>query len=131
MRLFLSRMIVTALLSGALSVVAAAAEAPTPARPAAEASASSGGGAKPLGEIVFKRKDGAAPEVAPSVFSHWFHRIRYKCYACHDAIFEMKAGASPVTMEAILGGKYCGACHNGQVAWASSFDNCNRCHVPK
>jgi len=83
------------------------------------------------GDIVFKRKDGAAPEVAPAVFSHWYHRIRYKCYACHPAPFEMKAGANAVTMEAILAGKYCGMCHNGTVAWASSFDNCNRCHVPK
>lgn len=83
----------------------------------------------PLGEIVFTRKDGVAPEVAPAVFSHWFHRIRFKCYACHDALFEMKAGANDVTMEAILGGKYCGACHNGQTAWASTFSNCTRCHV--
>jgi c(7)-type cytochrome triheme protein len=85
----------------------------------------------PLGDIVFKRKDGAAAEVAPAVFSHWFHRIRYKCYACHDALFAMKTGATPITMEAILGGKYCGACHNGQAAWASGFENCNRCHVQK
>ena len=83
------------------------------------------------GDIVFQRKDGAAPEVAPAVFSHWFHRIRYKCYACHPAPFEMKAGANVVTMEAILAGKSCGICHNGTVAWASSFENCNRCHVEK
>jgi c(7)-type cytochrome triheme protein len=83
------------------------------------------------GDIVFQRRDGVASEVAPAVFSHWYHRIRYKCYACHPAPFEMKAGANPITMEGILAGKYCGTCHNGTVAWASSFDNCNRCHVQK
>ena len=95
------------------------------------AATSAGAAAPPLGEIVFQRKDGTAPEVAPAVFSHWFHRIRYKCYACHDALFAMKTGATPITMEAILGGTYCGACHNGQAAWASGFENCNRCHVQK
>ena len=80
------------------------------------------------GDIVFKRKDGEGG-VPPAVFSHWFHRIRYKCYACHPAITEMKAGADPITMDAIKEGKFCGACHNGKIAWEPSFETCSRCHV--
>jgi c(7)-type cytochrome triheme protein len=80
-----------------------------------------------LGDIAFKPKE---PErgVAPAVFPHWIHRIRYKCYACHPALFEMKAGANPITMDAIKTGKFCGACHDGKTAWGVGFDTCNRCH---
>ena len=80
------------------------------------------------GDIAFQRKavEGDTP---PAVFPHWFHRIRFKCYACHPGLFEMKAGSNPVTMDAIAAGKFCGACHNGRTAWAPSFETCNRCHV--
>ena len=83
-----------------------------------------------LGDIPFKRKGDAAAEasVPVAVFPHWIHRIRYKCYACHPGLFEMKAGANKVTMEAIMAGKSCGTCHNGKIAWAVSFDTCARCH---
>jgi c(7)-type cytochrome triheme protein len=83
------------------------------------------------GDIIFKRNEETVSELAPAVFAHWFHRIRYKCYVCHTAIFEMKAGANDVTMEAILAGKFCGACHNGEIAWPVDFDTCNRCHAEK
>ncbi len=79
------------------------------------------------GDIVFQRK-AAEGGVPPAVFPHWFHRIRYKCYACHPGVFEMKAGANAVTMDAISGGKFCGTCHNGKAAWPVSFETCNRCH---
>jgi c(7)-type cytochrome triheme protein len=82
------------------------------------------------GDIVFKRDSGEGG-TPPAVFPHWFHRIRYKCYACHPAVFEMKAGANAITMDAIREGKFCGACHNGKVAWEAGFDTCNRCHVGK
>lgn len=80
------------------------------------------------GDITFKREGGAGG-VPAAVFPHWFHRIRYKCYACHPALFEMKAGANKISMEAIQGGKFCGACHNGKIAWGMTFESCNRCHV--
>ena len=80
------------------------------------------------GDIVFKRK-GAPGGTAPAVFPHWVHRIRYKCYACHPALFKMKAGANEISMEAIQQGKSCGACHNGKIAWAVTFESCGRCHV--
>ncbi len=63
-------------------------------------------------------------------FPHWVHRIRFKCKACHMEIFEPKAGANRVTMKEIGEGKACGACHNGTVAFAAGFGECQRCHVP-
>lgn len=79
------------------------------------------------GDVVFKRK-GEKGETPVAVFPHWIHRIRYKCYACHPALFGMKAGTNAVTMDDIVAGKFCGACHNGKIAWAVSFETCNRCH---
>jgi c(7)-type cytochrome triheme protein len=82
------------------------------------------------GDIVFKREGGEGG-IPAAIFPHWFHRIRYKCYACHPTPFEMKAGANKITMDALQEGKFCGVCHNGKVAWAASFETCNRCHVEK
>ncbi len=82
------------------------------------------------GDVVLKRQ-GEGTSLPPAVFPHWFHRIRFKCYACHPAIFELKAGANAITMDDIREGKFCGACHNGKTAWEVSFDTCNRCHVEK
>jgi len=88
------------------------------------------------GDIQYERKanesaDGAAELAAfpPSLFPHWIHRINYRCDACHDSLFEMKRGGTPVTMDLMDDGKVCGACHNGQIAFASSFQTCYRCHV--
>jgi c(7)-type cytochrome triheme protein len=78
------------------------------------------------GDIVFKRQ--AEQPTPPATFPHWLHRIQFKCYVCHEAIFQMKAGANPITMDAISGGKYCGTCHNGRVAFQVTFDTCPRCH---
>lgn len=65
--------------------------------------------------------------VRPVIFPHWFHRIRFQCRVCHEELgFEMRVGANKVTMEGIIDGKFCGACHNGEIAW--SVDNCDLCH---
>ena len=85
-------------------------------------------GAPVDGDIVFKRQAGEDKETPPALFPHWVHRIRFKCYVCHDAIFQMKAGANPVTMDAIMDGKSCGICHDGKTAFAVDFDTCSRCH---
>ena len=88
-----------------------------------------GAAAEPeYGDIVFSRKTPGADEIPPGVFPHWVHRINFKCYVCHDAIFQMKAGTNPVTMENMQQGKFCGACHNGNVAFPVGFDTCDRCH---
>ena len=65
--------------------------------------------------------------VRPVIYPHWFHRIRYQCRVCHSELgFEMRAGANDVTMQEITDGKFCGACHNGTIAW--SAENCDLCH---
>jgi c(7)-type cytochrome triheme protein len=64
----------------------------------------------------------------PVIFPHWFHRIRFRCKVCHHELgFEMRAGANDVTMDDIIAGRYCGMCHNGDVAW--SVENCDLCHT--
>ena len=66
----------------------------------------------------------------PVVFPHWFHRIRFRCKVCHgDLGFAFKAGGNDINMVKIIDGQYCGACHNGDVAW--SVENCELCHSGK
>ena len=66
----------------------------------------------------------------PVVFPHWFHRIRFRCKVCHaDLGFKFKAGGNDISMLKIIDGEYCGACHNGDIAW--SVENCNLCHSGK
>lgn len=79
----------------------------------------------PLGDIVYSRH-GGAEQLAPAYFPHWVHRIRYKCYACHDDLFAMRRGPNP-TMAAMAKGESCGACHNGKLAFG--VDTCQRCHI--
>ena len=63
----------------------------------------------------------------PVVFPHWFHRIRFRCKVCHgDLGFKFQAGGNDIDMLKIIDGEYCGACHNGEIAW--SIENCNFCH---
>ena len=81
------------------------------------------------GDVVLNRgaeKGG----VRPVVFPHWFHRIRFRCKVCHSELgFKMRAGSNVVQMSDIIDGKFCGMCHNGQVAW--SADRCDLCHSGK
>ena len=78
------------------------------------------------GDVVMNNFADAAG-MRPVVFPHWFHRIRFRCKVCHaDLGFKLKAGANEVTMAQIIEGQYCGACHNGEVAW--SIENCDVCH---
>ena len=63
----------------------------------------------------------------PVVFSHWFHRIRFRCKVCHSELgFVMRVGANQISMAEIIDGKFCGMCHNGDIAW--SVENCDLCH---
>ena len=71
-----------------------------------------------------------AEGVAPVIFPHWFHRIRFQCSVCHvDLGIKMGAGTTGITMEKLIDGKYCGACHDGGTAWP--IDNCDLCHTGK
>jgi len=68
--------------------------------------------------------------VAPVIYPHWFHRIRFQCSVCHvDLGIKMGAGTTGITMEKLIDGQYCGACHDGETAW--SMDNCDLCHSGK
>jgi c(7)-type cytochrome triheme protein len=78
-----------------------------------------------LGDVVYSHQ-GGTDKIAPAYFPHWVHRIKYKCYACHDDLFAMRRGANP-TMAAMAKGESCGACHNGKVAFG--VDTCQRCHI--
>lgn len=68
--------------------------------------------------------------VRPVIFPHWFHRMRFRCKVCHSELgFKMRAGANNVTMADIIDGKFCGMCHNDQIAWGAA--NCDLCHSGK
>ena len=81
------------------------------------------------GDVVINNySDGAG--MRPVVFPHWFHRVRFRCKACHsDLGIKFKAGGNEINMLKIIDGQYCGACHNGSVAW--SVENCDLCHSGK
>ena len=75
--------------------------------------------------VINKRSDKEG--VRPVVFPHWFHRIRFRCKVCHQELgFKMRAGANDVLMTDIIDGKFCGMCHNHQIAWGP--DRCELCH---
>lgn len=81
------------------------------------------------GDVVINNYSDVAG-MRPVVFPHWFHRVRYACKVCHaDLGFKFKAGGNEINMLKIIDGQYCGACHNGEVAWA--IENCNLCHSAK
>lgn len=69
------------------------------------------------------------------VFDHTMHTedMGLACDDCHNDIFRMKMGNAEskpeaFTMEALYAGKYCGACHDGDNAFASDT-KCTTCHI--
>jgi len=62
-----------------------------------------------------------------ATYPHKIHTELLACANCHTGIFQMQAGADPITMEKILGGEYCGRCH-GSVAFDPATA-CPRCHL--
>lgn len=69
--------------------------------------------------------------MAPVVFSHWVHRSRFTCRLCHvDVGFGMQANSTGVHETDNHKGLYCGACHNGRIAFSARNDpkECERCH---
>lgn len=82
-----------------------------------------------FGDVVLNRRSEAGG-ARPVIFPHWFHRIRFNCKVCHFELgFKMRVGSNDVSMAEIVDGKFCGMCHNGEVAWAS--DRCDLCHSGK
>jgi len=81
------------------------------------------------GDVVMNQSSEAAG-MRPVVFPHWFHRVRYSCKVCHsDLGIKLEAGGTGIDMLKIIDGAYCGACHNGNVAW--SVERCDLCHSGK
>ena len=78
------------------------------------------------GDVVLNKwaeKEG----MRPVVFPHWFHRLRFTCNVCHNEKgFKMRAGGNDITMADIVDGKFCGMCHNNEIAWSPEY--CHRCH---
>lgn len=68
------------------------------------------------------------------VFDHKVHTMgaELDCDSCHDDLFEMEAGLAQenedFTMATLYEGGYCGACHDGETAFASDT-RCTVCHI--
>lgn len=60
------------------------------------------------------------------VFSHKSHTAAFGCDACHPKLFAMKKTQGKMKMDDMYNGKYCGACHNGNIA--SPASDCQKCH---
>ncbi|MBI3782248.1 MAG: hypothetical protein HY270_02485 [Deltaproteobacteria bacterium] len=61
------------------------------------------------------------------VFSHQKHTPWLACTNCHTQIFEMQAGATPMTAQDVHSSRYCGRCH-GTVAFDIAT-GCPLCHL--
>jgi c(7)-type cytochrome triheme protein len=59
-------------------------------------------------------------------FSHKMHTGAFSCDNCHPKLFAMKKTHGKMKMDAMNAGKYCGGCHNGNVA--TSVTECDKCH---
>ncbi|MBI5049267.1 MAG: hypothetical protein HZB54_10060 [Deltaproteobacteria bacterium] len=79
------------------------------------------------GTVILNRYTGEGQVMKPVVFPHWLHRTQFTCKVCHNDIgFPMKAGATDIRKADIFEGKFCGKCHNGNIAFAAT--ECDRCH---
>ncbi|MGB9761317.1 MAG: cytochrome c3 family protein [Caldimicrobium thiodismutans] len=95
---------------------------------------------EPQGVIYYESEQFGGPEIVyvkpvrGVLFSHKKHvgELGFPCESCHNSLFEMQALKSQENpdfkMEALYQGKYCGACHNGQAAFASNT-KCATCHI--
>lgn len=81
------------------------------------------------GDVVINKRS-EREGMRPVVFPHWFHRMRFLCKVCHHELgFKMRAGANEVRMADIIEGKFCGMCHNNDIAWG--VERCDLCHSGK
>jgi c(7)-type cytochrome triheme protein len=67
-----------------------------------------------------------AGDMLPAVFSHQVHTAMFECSSCHPSFFKYKKGGSGMKMDDLYQGKYCGKCHDGKTAFATT--ECQRCH---
>jgi c(7)-type cytochrome triheme protein len=80
------------------------------------------------GNVLISRQ--TADMTMPTVsFSHWSHRTRYTCRVCHFELeFAMEANATEITEKDNQSGKFCGTCHNGEIAFGHTKESCAYCH---
>ena len=64
--------------------------------------------------------------LSPAVFSHETHTAMFECSNCHTALFPFKKSGSGMKMDDIYQGRFCGSCHNGQMAFGAM--ECQKCH---
>ena len=80
------------------------------------------------GNILIDRQTGKR-SMPPVSFSHWSHRRYYTCRVCHFELdFAMEANATEITEHGNLQGEFCGACHNGELAFGHTKEYCAYCH---
>lgn len=72
-------------------------------------------------ELVYK-VDG----IGSALFSHKFHTASFSCNECHTGLFGMKKTQGKMPMEEMYKGRFCGSCHNGNMA--SPVSDCGKCH---
>jgi c(7)-type cytochrome triheme protein len=78
------------------------------------------------GDLTF-----AAQGAKPVFFSHAKHvdGKKYKCSACHYAVFQMAKDSYKMDMSKINKGQFCGSCHNGDRSFdVSDKASCSKCH---
>jgi c(7)-type cytochrome triheme protein len=79
------------------------------------------------GNILINRVS-VSKGIKPVTFSHWQHRRKYTCRVCHTELeFNMKVNTTEITETDNKSGRYCGACHNGVIAFRHTA-NCGKCH---
>ena len=81
-----------------------------------------GATAKILDQDILLSLKGGMPIV---LFPHKRHTEWLDCANCHEGLFEMRTGTSPMSMNQILHGEQCGLCH-GAVSFP--LTECGRCH---
>jgi c(7)-type cytochrome triheme protein len=85
------------------------------------------GAAFPATLRVPRRDPRQAPGVPCALFSHRGHAAM-GCQTCHPAVFpQARVGFTHEDMKA---GRYCGACHDGDIAFAIAGAACGGCHAP-
>ncbi len=80
------------------------------------------------GNILIDRTSSKSGEMSVS-FSHWMHRVKYTCRVCHSELgFELTVNSTIMTEDDNRNGKFCGACHNGDLAFGHTEEHCDKCH---
>jgi len=79
------------------------------------------------GDLTFSAKG-----AKPVFFSHSIHvdGKKYKCSACHYAVFQMAKDSYKMDMSKITKGQFCGICHNGERSFSvTDKASCVKCHA--